>query len=95
MSEERRKQSLGDKATPYLVSITIFMLGNVIAITNKIDDKLFKHLTNDEIHIPRGIIVNKGEFDIITKMRELQFTRIDTKLDNLENLIQKHMGIKE
>lgn len=71
------------------------MLGNIISTANKIDEKLFKHLTNDEIHTVRSTVVSRGEFDIVTKMREMQFTRIDNKLDNLENLIQMHMGIKK
>lgn len=79
--------------TPMLLTVGIFMLGNLIATTNKIDDKLFKHLTNDEIHAVRATMVSKGEFDIISKMREQQFLNIDNKLNHLEILLEKQMGI--
>ena len=94
MLEDRRRQSIGTKMTPYLITIAIFMLGNLISSVNKIDDKLFKHLTNDEIHIPRGTVISRAEFEIVSTMRERQFNQIDIKLGHMEDLIEKHMGIK-
>lgn len=82
------------RSVPYLISIAIFMLGTLINTTNKIDDKLFKHLTNDDLHVLRSTVVSKGEFDIVTKMREQQFNRIDSKLDNIDKLIQRHMEVQ-
>jgi hypothetical protein len=81
--------------TPYLITIAIFMLGNLINTVNKIDDKLFKHLTNDEIHIPRNTVVSRAEFDLVSTMRERQFNQIDNKLGHMEGLLEKHVGIKE
>ena len=58
--------------TPILVTVAIFMLGSLQATVYKIDDKMFKHFTNEEIHIPRSTVVTKAEFDLMTKMRDKQ-----------------------
>ena len=58
--------------TPILVTVAIFMLGSLQSTVSKIDDKLFKHFTNEEIHIPRSTVVTKAEFDLMTKMRDSQ-----------------------
>lgn len=80
--------------TPVLVTIACFMLGNLIATTNKIDDKLFKHLTNDDIHVIRSTVVTKAEFDIVSKMREAQFNRIDEKLNDIYLLLRSKNGLR-
>jgi len=49
--------------TPILVTVSLFILSQVITTVRNIDDKLFTHLTNDEIHIPRGLVVTKGEYE--------------------------------
>ena len=91
MPVERRRMSLGDKITPYLVTISIFILGGVLTTVNKIDDKLFKHLTNDDIHVVRSTVVSKAEFDIVTEMRKMQFTKIEAEICNLSRVIEKRV----
>ena len=88
------KSSWAIRAVPYLISIAIFMLGTLINTTNKIDDKLFKHLTNDDLHVLRSTVISKGEFDLVSKIREQQFNKIDAKLDSIDRLIQRHMEIQ-
>jgi len=77
--------------TPILVTIAIFMLGNLMSTTKDIDDKLFKHLTNDDMHVIRSTVVTKAEFDIVSKMREAQFNRIENELSNLNNTINRRL----
>jgi hypothetical protein len=83
------KIPLATRSVPYLISIAIFMLGTLINTTNKIDDKLFKHLTNDDLHVLRSTVVSKGEFDIVTKMREQQFCSIQEQLNRLSGLLER------
>ena len=40
------------------------------------DNKLFLHLTNDQIHCPKEDMVSKGEFDIVSKFRDKQIDDI-------------------
>jgi len=69
--------------TPVLVTITIFMLGVIIAQVNHIDEKLFHHLANDEIHMPRSLYVSKAEFDIQSRFIEKENDRIIKAIDEL------------
>ena len=69
-------RTLQEWVTPILVTVAIFLIGGVITTTNKIDEKLFKHLTNDEIHCPRGIMVTRAEFDLTAKLRDSQIQAI-------------------
>ena len=50
--------------TPTLVTLNLFFLGTINFQLHEIDSKMFKHLTNDEMHTPRGMIVTKGEFEM-------------------------------
>jgi hypothetical protein len=40
------------------------------------DNKLFLHLTNDEIHCPRTQMVSRTEFNALSKMRDMQISDI-------------------
>lgn len=73
--------------TPVLVTIACFMLGNLNATVNKIDDKLFKHLTNDEIHAPRSIYISETEFNLYQKMREKQLESYENTLREIKAMI--------
>ena len=67
--------------TPVLVTIAIFMLGCLLSTTNKIDEKLFKHLTNEEIHCPRSLVTSKAEFELLKQVR-------DKELDGIRELVK-------
>ena len=69
--------------TPVLVTITIFMLGVIIAQVNRIDEKLFHHLANDEIHMPRSLYVSKAEFEMQSRFIEKESDRIVKAIDEL------------
>lgn len=53
--------------TPTLVTVSLFMLGGLSFQLHRVDDKLFAHLTNDDIHVPREQVVSQGEFDLHCK----------------------------
>ncbi len=69
--------------TPVLVTIAIFMLGTIMAQVNRIDEKLFHHLANDEIHVPRSLYVSKAEFEMQSRFIEKENDRIIRAIDEL------------
>lgn len=75
--------------TPILVTIACFMLGNLISTTNKIDDKLFKHLTNDEIHAPRSCYVEQTSFDMYQKLRDTQMAEMNKHIQEIKQMIRE------
>jgi len=77
------KESLTKYITPVLVTIAIFMLGNIMAQVGRVDEKLFHHLANDEIHMPRSLYVSKAEFDIQSRFIEKENDRIIRAIDDL------------
>ena len=75
--------------TPILVTIAIFMLGTIMAQVGRIDEKLFHHLSNDEIHMPRSQFVTKAEFDLQSKFAEREAERILKAIDELRSDFKK------
>ena len=73
--------------TPIMLTVAIAILTSSSNTINKIDDKMFKHLTNDEIHAPRTQFVNKTEFDLYQKFRNEQMTQINSSICDLKNVI--------
>lgn len=71
--------------TPVLVTIALFMLGSIMAQVSRVDEKLFHHLANDEIHLPRSLYVSKAEFDIQSRFIEKENDRIIKAIDELKN----------
>ena len=69
--------------TPVLVTIALFMLGTIMAQVSRVDEKLFHHLANDEIHMPRSLYVSKAEFDIQSRFIEKENDRIIKAIDDL------------
>ena len=53
-----------------------------------IDDKMFKHLTNDEIHAPRSTYVQQAEFNLYQKMRDKQMDSMENLVRDIRNLIK-------
>lgn len=58
---------------------------------NDIDTKLFKHLTNDEMHCPRSIIVTRVEFDMYQKMRDKQMFDLKEGIYEIKCLLEKKL----
>jgi hypothetical protein len=64
------------------------------------NDKVFKHMTNDEIHTPKSITISKAEFQIYQEFRGREISdlknlvvennkEIKNSIDKLETLIEK------
>ena len=54
------------------------------------DEKMFKHLTNEEIHIPRATVVNKAEFDLYQKMRDRQMDSMENVVRDIRNMLKEN-----
>ena len=86
------KESWTKYITPVLVTIAIFMLGNIMTQVGRVDDKLFHHLANDEIHMPRSMFVSKAEFDLHSKFSDKETERILKAIDELRNDLKAEYG---
>lgn len=64
-------------------------LGIVIQKLDRIDGKLFHHLTNDAIHTPREQIVPRGEFKIFKHYQDERDEKIAKELRGLREAILK------
>ena len=73
--------------TPILVTIAIFFIGGISLQIKTIDTKLFTHLTNHELHVPRGIIVTKGEFDMHCMESNRGRVEVVSRLDKIDNIL--------
>ena len=80
--------------TNLLVVIALAINAIVFAKLNSIEDKIFLHLTNSELHIPRATIVSKDEFSIYQVMRDRQMAEIKQDVNDIKCMLQSHMGIK-
>lgn len=86
------KESWTKYITPVLVTIALFMLGSIMAQVSRVDEKLFHHLANDEIHMPRSLYVSKAEFDIQSRFIEKENDRIIKAIDDLRNDLRAEYG---
>ena len=57
----------------------------------QIDNKMFIHLTNSEIHIPRATVVSADEFKIYQCMRDAQMKDLKDGLVEIKKLLMEHM----
>jgi len=79
--DRRKKQRLHwtqrfSPITPVLVTISLFMLGGLLAGQSKLEERLFKHFTNDEMHTPRSLAIMRPEFQMYQAMRDQQMADI-------------------
>ena len=72
--------------TPLLLTIALFMIGSINGEIEDLNNKIFVHLTNDDIHVTREYIVSKAEFDLLARVREGQFAKIESALAELRVL---------
>jgi hypothetical protein len=78
--------------TPVLVTIAIFMLGNITVQIAKLEDRVFQHLANEQIHAPRSQFVSKAEFDLHCKFFEKENDRIINVIEDLRNELKNGHG---
>lgn len=79
--------------TPILITITLFMISDIKATTHEMDSKIFRHLTNDDMHTPKSIIVTKAEFSIYQEMRQRQMddlrVGLNARMDAVKSSVDK------
>jgi hypothetical protein len=90
--------------TPVLTTLGLFivaLVGNgintridrmetqVCTSIEKVDEKLFKHLTNEELHVVRSTIVDKAQFDLINQIRAAQIAEIKTDMSDIKLLLMQ------
>jgi hypothetical protein len=75
--------------TPVGITISLFILTSLNNKLESMDAKIFKHLTNDEIHIPRGQVVSKGEYDLFCKNYDKDSERIYIELRNIRVILEE------
>jgi len=73
--------------TNILVSIALAVNGIIFFQLADINNKLFVHLTNASIHIPRESIVSKDEFIIYQMMRDKQISDIKDSIKEVKEMI--------
>jgi len=82
-----------------LLSFNIFMLTGLKKDVHKIDDKIFHHLTNDEMHVLRDTVTTKAEFEMHRKFANSLYTNVCEMIDkleiNLKNEMKYYMGSKK
>ena len=85
--------------TPLLLLSLNLLAGMVLtnqvemrATIMQMDSKMFSHLTNANIHIPRETVVSKDEFVIYQTMRDKQMSSLNETLCRIEGKIDAHMN---
>lgn len=89
-------------ATPVLTTLGLFIIGMVgsslggqinrmdtqlCAKIDKLDDKVFSHLTNEDLHALRSTIVDKAQFDLVNEMRLAQIKDIQSEILSVKTLV--------
>ena len=72
-----------------LVTINLFGFSVVFTRLGEIDNKVFVHMTNSDIHIPRGAIVGKDEFNIYQTFREKQLNDMKEMMCEIRDMLKK------
>jgi hypothetical protein len=52
---------------------------------SRLEERIFQHLANDQIHAPRSQFVSKAEFDLHCKFFEKENDRIIRAIEDLRN----------
>lgn len=53
-------------------------------------DKMFKHMTNDEMHAPRSMVITKPEFAIYQELRNDQMKELREGMLRIQALLERH-----
>ena len=87
--------------TPILLILVNAMGGMIIANQqdiklriSELDTKIFKHLTNDELHTPRSMVVSQQAFTIYQTMRDKQMDNINENIHEIKIMMGKNMTRK-
>lgn len=82
--------------TPFLLLILTWLGGGINSRLDKIDNKidlvdtkLFHHLTNADLHLPRSEIVTCDQFNIYLKMYDEKNKSFEKRLDEIRDIVKK------
>ena len=76
--------------TPLLLTIALFMISQINQEIKDLNTKMFVHLTNEEIHTPRGMVVSQEAFTLYQTMRDSQMADIKTNMVDIKELLKEH-----
>jgi len=76
--------------TPFLLLVLTLAAGGINSKLADIDTKLFKHLTNDEMHCPRSMVIQKPEFDVYQSMRDRQMCDLKEDIKEIKRLLSNN-----
>lgn len=77
-------------ATPFLLLLLTALGTLVYSKVEDIDNKLFHHLTNDELHAPRSLVVTKAEYTIYQQMRDAQMKDLKDGIIDIKAMLVEH-----
>ena len=80
--------------TPVLVTVAITMVGGLRMDIKSIEDKMFTHLTNENLHMPRGRIASKGEFELYREFTDKKIDALMTSIEKMEENIMRKLESK-
>ena len=88
--------------TPFLLIVLTFLGGTINSSLNRLDlkidaldAKVFKHLTNDDIHMSRSAVVDKNVFEIYQRMRDKQMIDMQCTLTDIREMLIDHVEKKK
>jgi hypothetical protein len=88
--------------TPVLTTLGLFivaLVGNglniridrmetqVCTAIEKVDEKMFKHLTNEDLHVARSTIVDKATFDLMNQIRVAQIADLKSDIADVKTIV--------
>lgn len=59
---------------------------------DKLDIKIFSHLTNDDLHTPKSIAVTRLEWNVYQTMRDKQMSDIKDELCTIREMLEKRIN---
>jgi len=75
--------------TNILVTISIAVSTVTWGYIKSVDDKMFNHLTNATIHIPRETVTSKDEFILYQTMRDKQMQDLKEMICEIKDMMKK------
>jgi hypothetical protein len=75
-------------------ALTWAFMYSLDANIKSVDNKMFVHLTNASIHIPRETVVSKDEFVIYQSMRDKQMTDLKEIICEIKQILLKQNDLR-
>lgn len=79
--------------TPVLVMVSLFILSGIKSDVKDIDTKLFTHLTNHELHIPRQDVVTQAEFQLHSEMSKESMNDFKATVKEMTRELKEYVNV--